>query len=162
MTFDEIRELIDATISENGERQITGKALNLALHELVSAIENNKPEGAGAETIYFYDDSENMTLTEEHQTSNAAVYAKCQAFASEGKPLPSINIDMSKSIAESLGPILGVPINLYMVQPALTVIYVPSDDPAAAVMGATGLILDVTTGNTTIVVLADGTINLLT
>lgn len=40
MTFEEIREMVNSTITENGQRQITGKALNLALTETLSAIED--------------------------------------------------------------------------------------------------------------------------
>lgn len=40
MTFAEIKEMINSTITENGERQITGKALNLALTETVNQAES--------------------------------------------------------------------------------------------------------------------------
>lgn len=40
MTFAEIKEMINSTITENGERQITGRALNLALTETVNQAES--------------------------------------------------------------------------------------------------------------------------
>lgn len=40
MTFAEIKEMINSTITENGERHITGKALNLALIEIVNQAES--------------------------------------------------------------------------------------------------------------------------
>jgi hypothetical protein len=49
MTKEEIKAMIDATINENGERNITGKTLNLALNAIVDAM----GEGGGVETIYM-------------------------------------------------------------------------------------------------------------
>ena len=49
MTKEEIKEMIDATINENGGRGITGKALNLALNAIVDAM----GEGGGLDTIYL-------------------------------------------------------------------------------------------------------------
>ena len=49
MTKEEIKEMIDATINENGGRSITGKALNLALNAIVDAM----GEGGGLDTIYL-------------------------------------------------------------------------------------------------------------
>lgn len=49
MTKEEIKVMIDATINENGERGITGKALNLALNAIVDAM----GEGGGLDTIYL-------------------------------------------------------------------------------------------------------------
>lgn len=55
MTKEEIKEMIDATINENGERSITGKALNLALNAIVDAM----GEGGGLDTIYLLPSSMN-------------------------------------------------------------------------------------------------------
>ena len=65
MTKEEIKEMIDATINENGGRSITGKALNLALNAIVDAM----GEGGGLDTIYLLPSSMNpdvgpMTLDE--------------------------------------------------------------------------------------------------
>ena len=49
MTKEEIKAMIDATINENGERNITGKSLNLALNAIVDAM----GEGGGLDTIYL-------------------------------------------------------------------------------------------------------------
>ena len=38
MSKEEIKEMIDATINENGKGHITGKALNLALNSIVEAM----------------------------------------------------------------------------------------------------------------------------
>jgi hypothetical protein len=55
MTKEEIKAMIDATINENGERNITGKALNLALNAIVDAM----GEGGGLDTIYLLPSSMN-------------------------------------------------------------------------------------------------------
>lgn len=65
MTKEEIKAMIDATINENGERNITGKALNLALNAIVDTM----GEGGGLDTIYLLPSSMNpdagpMTLEE--------------------------------------------------------------------------------------------------
>lgn len=49
MTKEEIKAMIDATINENGERNITGKALNLALNAIVDAA----GEGGGGLMIQY-------------------------------------------------------------------------------------------------------------
>lgn len=38
MTFEEIKDMINSTITENGQRHITGKAINLALIETVTHL----------------------------------------------------------------------------------------------------------------------------
>lgn len=50
MNKEELLEMIDSTINENGARMITGKALNLALTEIVNAMGS----GAGAGGIKIY------------------------------------------------------------------------------------------------------------
>lgn len=55
MTKEELKEMIDATINENGGRGITGKALNLALNAIVDAM----GEGGGLDTIYLLPSSMN-------------------------------------------------------------------------------------------------------
>lgn len=98
MTFEEIREMVNATITENGQRQITGKALNLALLEIITAMEENKPEGGGAETVYIEE-----PLTPEHQAANAATYAKCKANVAEDKALPAIVMDITQVMVSAMG-----------------------------------------------------------
>ena len=61
MTKEEIKEMIDATINENGGRGITGKALNLALNAIVDAM----GEGGGLDTIYLLPSSLNSDAAPE-------------------------------------------------------------------------------------------------
>lgn len=126
MTFEEIREMVNATINENGKREITGKAINLALIETLTAIEeylaNNKPEGGGVETVYI-----ETTLTAEHQAANAAVYAKCAAAVAEGKPLPGIQADITSTVGANAGSSEGLGVVTY----AEDVTFIAKDSPLA-------------------------------
>lgn len=122
MTFAEIKEMINSTITENGERQITGRALNLALTETVNQaesvqqaqedfqnttfpafeemilarIEEALANGSGAETIKLGTAdtaTEAFVQTEAEMTWNAEVYNKCKTAAETGQPLPPIQLD---------------------------------------------------------------------
>lgn len=97
MTKEELIEMIDATINENGSRNITGKALNLALTEIVNAMGGGS--GAGAATIYCMMGQE----TEEQKAHNATVWAQIKATVEAGQPLPPIMIDVSDMMAVELG-----------------------------------------------------------
>lgn len=155
MTFEEIREMVNATINENGKREITGKAINLALLETLTAIEeflaNNKPEGGGVETVYI-----ETTLTAEHQAANAAVYAKCAAAVAEGKPLPGIQADITSILVANAGSSEGLGVVSY----ADDVMFLAKDSPLATQMQ--GLILQVDSaflgGSEQIVVNEDGSL----
>lgn len=97
MTKEELIEMIDATINENGSRNITGKALNLALTEIVNAMGSGS--GAGAATIYCMMGQE----TEEQKAHNATVWAQLKATVEAGQPLPPIMIDISDMMAAQEG-----------------------------------------------------------
>lgn len=104
MTKEEIKAMIDATINENGERNITGKALNLALNAIVEAM----GEGGGLDTVYLIpfnptevgslsEDSVFWTLDEviamvEH---NKTIYEKIADKFINEKSAPQISVDMS-------------------------------------------------------------------
>jgi hypothetical protein len=93
MTKEELIEMIDTTINENGSRNITGKALNLALTEIVNAMGTGS--GGGGATLYCMMGQE----TEEQKAYNATVWAELKAMAEAGQPLPVIVIDMSGIMA---------------------------------------------------------------
>lgn len=135
MTFDEIREMVNATITENGQRQITGKALNLALLEIITAMEENKPEGGGAETVYVEE-----PLTPEHQAINAATYAKCKANVAEDKALPVIVMDVTQMISTQVGgvPVGGVPDGVKMSYLSSETMFI--DPSLPTVVGIAGLV----------------------
>lgn len=98
MTKEELIEMIDATINENGSRGITGKALNLALTEIVNAMDTGS-SGAGGVTLYCMMGQE----TEEQKVHNAKVWAELKAMAEAGQPLPVITIDISEFFATQQG-----------------------------------------------------------
>lgn len=76
MTIEELKDLIDNTINENGAKAITGQALNLALNELVNAVaEAATTGGSGVKRLYV--DVSGDTLTAPEQlASNAALYTE--------------------------------------------------------------------------------------
>lgn len=104
MTKEELIEMIDATINENGSRNITGKALNLALTEIVNAMGSGS--GAGAATIYCMMGQE----TEEQKAHNATVWAQLKATVEAGQPLPPIMVDVTDMMAAQQG-VTGVSVN---------------------------------------------------
>lgn len=157
MTFEEIREMVNATITENGQRQITGKALNLALLEIITAIEENKPEGGGAETVYIEE-----TLTPEHQAVNAATYAKCKANVAEDKALPAIVIDVTSIMMQGGNESAdGVKVSV----PCTMMFFADPSSELAAAQGTGGLMmtleLPVGEGNEQILINEDGSITIM-
>ena len=76
MTIDEIRDLIDNTITTNGIKNITGQALNLALNEIANAVaEAATTGGGGVKRLYANIDSSPIT-DEQQLASNAALYTE--------------------------------------------------------------------------------------
>lgn len=69
MTKDELKEMIDNTINENGRGQITGKTLNLALNEVVESMGT----GSGS-SKRLYINFASTDLPDEELVSNAALY----------------------------------------------------------------------------------------
>ena len=111
MTFEELKEMVNATINENGSGQITGKALNLAFIEFLNSvqeyIEENSSKGSGIEVIHIMDslDENGMpVLTPEHQANNASVVAKFLEYAENKTTPPPVMIDLTNMmIIESAG-----------------------------------------------------------
>ena len=76
MTIEEIKDLIDNTINENGTKAITGKALNLALNEITNAVaEAATTGGGGAKRLYANLNGGSITDPEQ-LASNAALYTE--------------------------------------------------------------------------------------
>lgn len=103
MTKEELKEMIDATINENGTRNITGKTLNLALNAIVDAL------GSGSgEMVYFLHENinigrildmegcpysvEDLMYMQEH---NKQVYAKLADSFRNNKEIFTITLDTS-------------------------------------------------------------------
>lgn len=100
MTFEELKEMVDATINENGSGQITGKALNLAFTEFLNSVqeyvEENSSKGGGGEVIYlmdYLDENGTPSLSPEHKLNNANVMTKCKECVQNNTPFPSLVVD---------------------------------------------------------------------
>lgn len=78
MTIEELKDLIDSTINENGTKAITGQALNLALNEIVNAVaEAATTGGSGGGVKRLYVDMNGGSITDPEQlASNAALYTE--------------------------------------------------------------------------------------
>lgn len=138
MTFEEIREMVNATITENGQRQITGKALNLALIEMLTAVEEflaNNADGGAASEIFFLPNENTGELTPERKAHNAEVYNKFKSALEEGKPLPLLSADAAV-ILDTIEEQLGQPVNAAGYIACVQVVFVSADSPLAAEIGA--------------------------
>ena len=77
MTIEELKDLIDSTINENGTKAITGKALNLALNEIANAVAEAATTGGGGGVKRLYVDVSAGSITDPVQlASNAALYTE--------------------------------------------------------------------------------------
>lgn len=139
MTFEEIKDMINSTITENGQRQITGKALNLAFVETLNAVqqylEENKPEvGGAASEIVYLPDTNTGEMDSADQAHNLEVYNKFKAAFEGGEPLPLLSADSSFMFA-SVEEQLGQPVNASGYFPCMMVAFVPADSPLVDEMG---------------------------
>lgn len=134
MTFEEIKDMINSTITENGQRHITGKALNLALLEIITAMEENKPKGGAASEIAYFPDTTSGEMDPEHQAHNLEVYNKFKAAFEVGEPLPLLSLDLSFMFAQ-LEEQVGQPVNVSGYSPCMMVLFIPADSPMVAQMG---------------------------
>ena len=110
MTIEEIKDLINSTITENGTKSITGKTLNLALNELVSAVEEASANaGSRTERLYANMDTSSgeITVTEEQKALNAALYEKLKTAFETDQLIPNVGF---QSYAEAEGNAHGMAI----------------------------------------------------
>ena len=96
MTIEELKNMIDSTINENGTKAITGKALNLALNEIANAVaEAATTGGGGVKRLYI--DSSGGTLTDPVQlASNAALYTEIVTALTNNELPPQVGILISE------------------------------------------------------------------
>lgn len=92
MTIQELKDLIDSTINENGTKAITGKALNLALNEITNAVaEAATTGGGGVKRLYI--DLSGGTLTDPEQlASNAALYTEIVTALTNNELPPQVGV----------------------------------------------------------------------
>ena len=92
MTIEELKDLIDSTINENGTKAITGKALNLALNEITNAVAEAATTGGGG-VKRLYADISGGTLTDPEQlASNAALYTEIVTALTNNELPPQVGI----------------------------------------------------------------------
>lgn len=119
MTKEEIKEMIDATINENGNGNITGKALNLALNAIVDAM----GEGGGLDTIYLIpsnmnpdvgpmtSDEAELPFTEEEMMAmvahNQNIYTKITEKFNTTKNASTFVFDFSFMLSMEAGVLCG-------------------------------------------------------
>lgn len=93
MTVEELKDLIDSTINENGTKAITGKALNLALNEITNAVAEAATTGGGGGVKRLYIDASGGTLTDPEQlASNAALYTEIVTALTNDELPPQVGI----------------------------------------------------------------------
>ena len=94
MTIEELKDLIDSTINENGTKAITGKALNLALNEITNAVAEAATTGGGGGGVKrLYVDASGGTLTDPEQlASNAALYTEIVTALTNNELPPQVGV----------------------------------------------------------------------
>ena len=93
MTIEELKDLIDSTINENGTKAITGQALNLALNEITNAVAEAATTGGGGGVKRLYVDASGGTLTAPEQlASNAALYTEIMTALTNDELPPQVGV----------------------------------------------------------------------
>ena len=91
MTIEELKDLIDSTINENGTKAITGKALNLALNEITNAVAEAATTGGGVKRLYI-DLSGGSVTDPEQLASNAALYTEIVTALTNNELPPQVGV----------------------------------------------------------------------
>lgn len=92
MTIEELKDLIDSTINENGTKAITGKALNLALNEITNAVAEAATTGGGGVKRLYVDASGGSVTDPEQLASNAALYTEIVTALTNGELPPQVGV----------------------------------------------------------------------
>ena len=96
MTIEELKDLIDSTINENGTKAITGKALNLALNEITNAVAEAATTGGGGVKRLYADISGGYITDPEQLASNAALYTEIVTALTNNELPPQVGILISE------------------------------------------------------------------
>ena len=96
MTIEELKDLIDSTINENGAKAITGQALNLALNEIVNAVAEAATTGGGGGGVKrLYANVSGGSITDPEQlASNAALYTEIVTALTNDELPPQVGVLM--------------------------------------------------------------------
>lgn len=92
MTIQELKDLIDSTINENGTKAITGKALNLALNEITNAVAEAATTGGGGGVKRLYVNLGGSVTAPEQLASNAALYTEIVTALTNNELPPQVGI----------------------------------------------------------------------
>ena len=92
MTIEELKDLIDSTINENGTKAITGKALNLALNEITNAVAEAATTGGGGVKRLYVDISGGSITNPEQLASNAALYTEIVTALTNNELPPQVGV----------------------------------------------------------------------
>ena len=92
MTIEELKDLIDSTINENGTKAITGKALNLALNEITNAVAEAATTGGGDVKRLYADVSGGSITDPEQLASNAALYTEIVTALTNNEMPPQVGV----------------------------------------------------------------------
>ena len=92
MTIEELKDLIDSTINENGTKAITGKALNLALNEITNAVAEAATTGGGGVKRLYVDASGGTPTDPEQLASNAALYTEIVTALTNDELPPQVGV----------------------------------------------------------------------
>lgn len=104
MTIEELKDLIDSTINENGTKAITGKALNLALKEITNAVAEAATTGGGGGVKRLYADMNGNSITDPEQlASNAALYTEIVTALTNDELPPQVGILISQYGGYTIG-----------------------------------------------------------
>ena len=97
MTIEELKDLIDSTINENGTKAITGKALNLALNEITNAVAEAVTTGGGGGVKRLYVNMSGGSITDPEQlASNAALYTEIVTALTNNELPPQVGTLISE------------------------------------------------------------------
>lgn len=135
MTIQELKDLIDSTINENGTKAITGKALNLALNEITNAVAEAATTGGGSGVKRLYLDASGGTLTAPEQlASNAALYTEIVTALTNDELPPQVGV----SLAEGGAYQCTTNVRTFYQDPNVTFVFVADGNPLAVTLTSDG------------------------
>lgn len=92
MKKEELIEMVNSTITTNGDKAITGQALNLALNAIIEAMGTGG--GGGAKMLSLGVNNDGQNLTDEEKAANAEIFTAIKAAVTEGTVPPDVKIQL--------------------------------------------------------------------
>lgn len=135
MTIEELKDLIDSTINENGTKAITGKALNLALNEITNAVAVAATTGGGGGVKRLYADISGGSVTDPEQlASNAALYTEIVTALTNNELPPQVGV----LIAEGGGYQCVTNVETTYQNSDVMLVFISNGNPAAIILTSDG------------------------